>query len=78
MQETAKKTNAGSSEEKENQTKKDAFKRRDGVFRGRICFKLSLHMEGSEGIPFQRGLNLNLQIQTLEIGGLGGGGAVEK
>ena len=33
MQETAKKTNAGSSEEKENQTKKDAFKRRDGVFR---------------------------------------------
>ena len=27
-------------------------------------------MEGLEGIPFQRGLNLNHQIQTLEIRGV--------
>lgn len=45
-----------SHQEKGYQTKERAFKRKDSMFGGRICYKLSLHMGDFEGISFQKGL----------------------
>lgn len=57
------KTALGLSAKRGNQTKKGVFRRKDGVFGSRICFKLSLFVRHLEEISFQKDLDLKHPIQ---------------